>query len=222
MKIVHPELQNKLIFDSYNECELIIESQVLFSKFVSEMHMQITGKEGKFVLSDNEKELEIDKVMEMIVNPFSINLNDKKILGKLYSELSTLAMQEDMYMNTIELFNKIRSFITDIEQKSSYILETDSDFNIVNLFKAFGVQIESCNQNFFETVCQYMKVISQILCKKIFAFVNLRSYITDEQAELLIKEAYYNEVNVLFIGNVQRSCLNGCRQYIIDSDYCEI
>ena len=222
MKIVHPELQNKLIFDSYNECELIIESQVLFSKFVSEMHMQITGKEGKFVLSDNEKELEIDKVMEMIINPFSINLNDKKILGKLYSELSTLAMQEDMYMNTIELFNKIRSFITDIEQKSSYILETDSDFNIVNLFKAFGVQIESCNQNFFETVCQYMKVISQTLCKKIFAFVNLRSYITDEQAELLIKEARYNEVNVLFIENIQRSCLNGCQQYIIDSDYCEI
>ena len=57
---------------------------------------------------------------------------------------------------------------------------------------------------------------------KLFVFVNLRSYLTDAQMKALIQEITYQEVQVLFIENQERACLEGGMRYIIDKDRCEI
>ena len=57
---------------------------------------------------------------------------------------------------------------------------------------------------------------------RLFVFVNLRSYLTDEQMQELIKEVIYQEIQALFIENQERACLEGGMRYIIDKDYCEI
>lgn len=45
---------------------------------------------------------------------------------------------------------------------------------------------------------------------------------TDRQVDQLIKEAAYQEVQILLIENVMRDCVNGGKRCIIDSDKCEI
>lgn len=58
--------------------EWIIESPKLFSGYVQEICAQSQGGEGRFVLSDGDKEIGISKAVEVIVNPFAVDINDKK------------------------------------------------------------------------------------------------------------------------------------------------
>lgn len=47
--------------------------------------------------------------MEIIVNPFQIEINGRKILNKLYAELDQLSKSELMYVKTLELTGKYRN-----------------------------------------------------------------------------------------------------------------
>ena len=68
-----------------------------FSKYLQELYEQCERKEGKFVLSDNDKELDLSKCVEIIGNPFAVDINNRKILGKLYAELDELSGKEQMF-----------------------------------------------------------------------------------------------------------------------------
>ena len=73
-----------------------------------------------------------------------------------------------------------------------------------------------------EKIVHYIKVVRLLLKKQVFVFVNVRSYLTVRQVEQLIKEAAYQEVQILLIENVMGDCVNSERRCIIDSDKCEI
>lgn len=98
MKLVHTNLNTAVLSDKYVFTEWIIESPKLYAYYLQELFLQQNGEEGRFVLSDKEKELNIAKNMEIIVNPFQIEINGRKILNKLYAELDQLSKSELMYV----------------------------------------------------------------------------------------------------------------------------
>ena len=55
MKLVHINLNEGILVDAINCTEWVIESPEYFSEYVMELAGQVEGKEGRFVLSDNEK-----------------------------------------------------------------------------------------------------------------------------------------------------------------------
>lgn len=73
---------------------LSLEAPSAYQKIMHDLWQQYNGNEGSFILSENGKELKIQKNVECIYNPFTVNLNDKKILTKLYQELS---LQGDVF-----------------------------------------------------------------------------------------------------------------------------
>lgn len=58
--------------------------------------------------------------------------------------------------------------------------------------------------------------------KKVLVFINIRSYLENEQIQELIKNAVYNEISLLFIENIQRDFSEMKKYYIIDKDECEV
>ena len=88
---------------------LSVEAPSAYQKIMHDFWQQYNGNEGSFILSENGKELKIQKNVECIYNPFSVNLNDKKILTKLYHELS---LQSDSLLQEdgIELRESIISY----------------------------------------------------------------------------------------------------------------
>lgn len=222
MKLVHYELENTLICGSAFCTEWIIESPMLFSKYVQELYSQCQGKEGKFVLSDQNKILDIAKSVEMILNPFAIDINDKKIINKLYSQLNEVAIDGDNYLSTQEIMQVIYKYISELEQKTEHILLMEKQIDLPLLFKAAGVKHEVFEEDFVHTISRYIRVVCDVLKVKVIIFVNLRSYLSDIQLEEILMEANYQEVKILMIESHEKSCLEGVRRYIIDSDQCEI
>lgn len=222
MKLVHPEITGQIFTGAKEHCELIIESPELFMRYVNELNNQVLGGEGGFVLSDNDKELSISKYADIIINPVEVNINDRKILSKLYIELEEVSQSEKHYMKTQRVLQVLRSYFADLEQSSSHILSITDDIDIVSIFKLLGIRFEEDTEDIVARIIQYIKIAAGLLKKKVIVFVNIRSYINDKQLGHLIEIACYEEIKILFIENVQRKSNEQTDTFIIDCDGCEI
>ncbi len=222
MKLVHSDLENQIIINPKKTCQWVIESPIYFSKYLQELNSQINGKEGNFVLSDNQKEYDISKYVEIVINPFDIDINSKKILNRLYMELSQLAYQENSYLLTQEILAKLQTYFLELEQESDYILGIDENIDISGVWKALGVKFENYAENLLENISQYIKIMAELMKKKLIVFVNLGSYLRKEELEQLIELAMYNEIALLFIENIEKDFPKEVSRYIIDNDRCEI
>ncbi len=222
MKLVHPDYGFQMQFGHENVCELVIESPGLFAKYVQELLRQTEGEEGNFVLSEGEKEYPLSKYAELIVNPLAVDINDKKILNKLYHELAKQSVEDEMYLLTQKVAADLQSYFFQLEQKCPYMLESDMEIDMMAVFKAMGVKLENYSDDFFENIVQYIKILAELMGKRLCIFVNIRSYLDDVQMEQLVQMAIYNEIGLLFVEKSQEGFSNGVVRYIIDKDNCEI
>lgn len=221
MKLVHVNMERKLLDDNV-VTEWVIEAPEEFTRYVQELYMQCEGAEGDFVLSDGEKELGIAKNVEFLDSVLDLDVNERKILGKLYADLEQLAYSEKFVVRTQEMIQYMRTYIFELEQETDFMLEVDDGVDMSAIFKGNGVKLEAVETGILEKIVHYIKVARLLLKKQVFVFVNVRSYLTVRQVEQLIKEAAYQEVQILLIENVMRDCVNSERRCIIDSDKCEI
>lgn len=222
MKLVHIDLEQQIVFGNNQGCEWIIESPKLFAKYIQELYGQAQGKTGSFVLTEDDKQIDIEKSVEVIVNPFSANMNDKKILNKLYAELTELAYEEELYLLTQEMMSKLQDYVLRLEYLSPYVLEMDSEPDISSVLKALGVKIENYTDDYFENLNLYIKIIAELLKKKLLVLVNIGSYLEKEQIQQLIETAVHSEIKLLLIENYQRDFSGEFIRYILDKDGCEI
>lgn len=222
MKLVHKDMERQIELADMQSGVWIIESPPLFGKYVQELHCQSRGGDGAFVLSEGDEILSIEKYVEVVIDPFSVDVNDKRLLNRLYAELRTAALGEGMYQKTQETLAVLQSYFSEVEQQGIYFLTTDTEIDIVAIFKAMGVKIECYADDFVQTLDIYMKLMAELLRKKVIVFVNLGSYVSVEQMDNLVRTAVHNEIYLLFVESQQRNFSTGLRRYIIDRDNCEI
>ena len=111
-----------------------------------------------------------------------------------------------MFIDTQKLNADLQSYIFRLESICGYDIEIDTAMDVQQLFKALGVKMEGGEYDFVEKL----------------VFINIRSYLENEQIQELIKNAVYNEISLLFIENIQRDFLEMKKYYIIDKDGCEV
>ena len=139
MKMVHSELSGEIISESAAFTEWTIESPKDFSEYLHELYCQYENGEGRFVLSQGDKIIELSKYLEIIVNPFTVEINSRKILNKLYIKLEKVSKEEQMYEETLELTAYIHEYLMRLEQQTNYILSFDDNLEIPALLKAVGI-----------------------------------------------------------------------------------
>ena len=221
MKLVHCEISGILLNDNTDFTEWIMESPEVFSEYVQELNEQVLGAEGRFVLSEKDKEIDLSKKADIIFNPFTVEVNSRKVLSRLYAELSNIAKNEQMFVKTAEFLKIVQKYMLDLEHCTDYILEFDSELNITDLLKAINLRYETQYINFHDKLMQYIKVMASVGAKT-FVFVNIRSYLKYDILQEMIKEMKYLNLQGLLIESVQKNSLEGVNQYVIDKDKCEL
>lgn len=223
MKMIHPDINTPIIEEKHCCCEWIIEAPELFTKYIQELLDQISGKEGNFVLSDNDRTLEFSKYVEIIIDPFSIDINNRKLINKLYGKLTQIAYEKENYLYTQKVLSNLQEYMIGLECESDYFLCNDSETDISSVFKILNVRFEDISDNLSKKIEQYIKTLGQLSDKKVIIFVNLSNYLSAEQLTALIKDILYNEVIILLIeSHQQKNNLDDRKWLIIDKDGCEI
>lgn len=224
MKLVHPYIERQIIFDESKINILTIENQKLFSEVVQEIISVLNGGNSKFVLSEGMDIINISKVGELCIDIFSCEINSKKAITKLYEILREKSVDEDMHLKTNQILSSIFSYTEDLifefgEYELSYNLDTD----ITNIFKAVDVKFDLSDKTYLEKLLDYVYINSEFLSKKLFIFVNLKSFLLEEELEEFYKMMFYKKINILLLESFEREYKFDCEEYyIIDKDLCQI
>lgn len=222
MKLVYTELEQQLVFQENKVNVLVIEQKELFRRMIQELDKQISGEEGGFVLSDNNKTMKIDKEICLILNPFALNINSRKALTGLYNELGKLGLNEENYLKTCSLKGQIAEYIYDLLNQVYYALKFQDDFNLQSMFKALEVEFEAGEGNFLEGLVYFLDVCSKFQKVKILTFVNLKTYLMSEELHEFYKEAFYRKIQLLLLENNIVDELAEEAVSIVDADLCLI
>ena len=199
-----------------------IESPSMLRKCIEEFYHQVNSEEGNYILSDNEKVLDISKSAEVILTPFLADVNEKKCLNKVYAQLKELAFEEKNYLQTHQLFCDLGSYFACLEQDMDINLSYESEIDFSQLIKAVGIRIEDYESDMLGRLGQYLQVMEKLLRKKLVVFVNLSLYLEPEEIEELLQQAFYLKLHIILIEQGEITLNIPQKKYIIDKDQCEI
>jgi CRISPR type II-A/NMEMI-associated protein Csn2 len=222
MKLVHKNLEKQIIFEENKVNEIVVENPTFFYNFISEMKSQLNGDAGNFVLSKNNKEISLTKETELITDIFSFELNDKKFVTKLYNELKNISYSEELYMETQTILSQIEEYLKEIECLSQYNFSFNNEADIINIFKAYGINFDINNNKLVDRFFQLISMTNELLNKNIIIIVNLKSFISMEELKELYSMISYKKINLLLIESSEKYKLDLEERIIIDKDICEI
>ena len=222
MKLVHADFSRQIEIKQQSAAQWVIESPVLFARYLHELYWQWEGHDGNFVLVEDNKELDVAKSVEIVINPFAVNFQDKRIVNKLYQELQAIAVGETMYQQTTELIHRLQQYFFELEQQSPYMLSMNQTIDIGAILKALGVQLECEDNSFLENIHLYIRILAELLGKKLIIFMQIGRYFTPEQRLQLQETAEHHDICLLFIETQEVDYANNIPRYIIDVDGCEI
>ena len=205
-----------------NEIQVLqIESSSLFLEITEMLWKQCETGEGEFVLSEAYKEKRLDKEAEVIVNPFRLDLNNRKILTKLYQELKESALGARLE-ETLKLENHLEQYIIGLCDDVDYPLTYKSEMDIIALLKMFEVKLDETDTDVIERLVQYVKLMHAVLKIQLFVFINFKDFFSEDVLEELYKTLLYEKIGLLLVERHESHSINKERLTIIDKDACVI
>ena len=201
--------------------ELAIEHHGIFTKVVESLIEQSNGKDGDFVLSDKGTVIKLDKCTDIIIDYFSLTPNNKKVLGKLYSQLETLA--EDYYEQKSDINSRIVSLLEDMTTSIGFAdVNYNLEFKWSDIFKIYGLEFSTDASDIMEKLISYIKIVSMFTDIKLLFLVNIRSYLNEEELERIYEISDYCKVSLVLVEAYDSIERNAEIRYIIDKDQCLI
>ena len=190
------------------------------SKLVFDLIAQHDDIEGGFTLWDNGNAISLHKISDIIVDPFSANINRRDILTQLYSVMKQDALGEDMYMHTNKLLSETESGFRKIIDRQDPSIVSDSP-DIIGMFKLLNIRFE-VSDSLLSRICDYMDACHEYLKTRLFIFVNLKSFISESELVRLYNHSSYRKHILLLFENRQSKTIETEIIRVIDESLCEI
>lgn len=221
MKIVYQKLGLEMELNENQVQLLVIENEKIFADITEQFLKFENNEETELVISEKDKLLQFHKIGQVVINPFGLSVNERKIIQKLYSEIESY-VQEDWIAETAELHGKIVAYIETIIQKIPYNITFDLEENFQGLMKNYGVRLEEDEGTLVEKLINYVKVIHSLAGIRIVVFIGLQLYLSREELVLFYEFCAYEKVFLIMIENVLKNKINSEKVCIIDQDCCII
>lgn len=223
MKLVHQDYSFCLDFGQIPIQALVAERPDTFLELIELFMSQVNGEDGKFVLSEGVDIIRIDRYALILTDYLSLDLNPKRVQTELAKRLKLVAMDEDHYVNTMELITAIQTYITSIILDFDATLVIDEQLEVGGIFKLCGVGFDDSSRLVSERIISYMRIMHEFLGIKLFAFVHLLSYLPIEEWGEIVSQLNYEGFSLLLIENNRNDDYNEDMKWsIIDKDLCEI
>lgn len=221
MKLVKPDFV--MPFDLYDDKInlLVIENKNMFYSFVKELYDLTMGKESNIVLSENDIPIKISKVVDLVTHFIPFEINNKKILTKLYDKLNKASAEAELFADTYNLELELRSYIVKLCDNYSFELEFDDNIDMKSLLKAVNLRFSENYDTLPEKLFEYMTNMRDLDGDKLFILVNFCTYVSNEDLQLFVETAVNHRFNLLLIESRDTMLGNNVNKRVIDNDLCE-
>lgn len=224
MKIINREWHRQIELEENVIHTLVFENKLYYREIILELLKQHKGLEGNFVLSEKNREIAFDKNSYFISNLFNIDINNKKILTKVYATLQKQVEEDIIEYN--QLTSVIKRYFERLIFNNNLDLEQDEEIDVMALLKLGDFKIYFEESNYLEKIIKYMRILIDLCGVKVIFLIGLHSIFNEEEIKKFYKEICLNKINIVNIETQQ--CNNNSSEeykevvYIFDKENCEI
>ena len=224
MKIINREWHRQIELKENVIHTLILENKVYYREIILELLRQHKGLEGDFVLSEKNKDIAFDKNSYFINELFNIDINNKKVLTKVYATLQKQVEEDIVEYN--QLTSVIKRYFERLVFNNNLDLEQDEEIDVMSLLKLGDFKIHFEESNYLEKIIKYMRVLIDLCGVKVIFLIGLHSIFNDDEIRQFYKEICLNKIKIVNIETQQFSDYSNKDYkeliYIFDKDNCEI
>lgn len=220
-KLVYGKYDISMNLEENSVNELIVENPSVLAEIVQELTAQAEGAEGGFILSEDEKILSVEKNLVLIKDPFSVDINQRRMLTKLYEELEAYT-KDSLFLEVEDFYHAYIRYMNGICEKSGLFLTYEEEPRSEDIFKLAKLRIDSQTESLAEQLADYIKVCAELLRQEVFVFLNLKLFLTKEEVKALYQECFYRKVQIVLIEAVFTEKMPQEKVYLIDKDKCII
>lgn len=173
------------------------------------------------VISEKSNLLDWTKSGELIDRFLSFSLNRKPLLTKISAAIEAEATSESFYSRTVQLLSQVDGYLDDL----AFSMDCDVVFGgntISRLLKSAGISLREDYENPLERLLDYMELVQCFEREKLFVFVNLRSFYSDDAVSRFLQSALAHGYRLLLVDSQERPYLPEEQRLVIDKDLCEI
>lgn len=221
MKLVYPLIDHVFEIGTEMVNVLIIENPKMMRTLLEDIYAGTNGDEHKTIISDNNKEVPLNRNVEMITNYVPFELNQKSLLTKLYARIEKQALSDEHCKEIMEALSAIEKTLYEV----SFGLNCDLDFSGLSagsLIKAAGPRLKEEYTSLGEKLVDYFELVRELDRDKLFITVNLRSFIDEAETRKFMETCLLHGYKLLMIENREYAILPEEGRFIIDIDLCEI
>ena len=197
MKIINKNWQRKIEIEDNIIYTLVFENKKYYRENIIELINQHKGNEGSYILSNNNKEISFDKNSYIITDIFNIDINNKKVLSKIYSLLLKEIVEDISSYN--ELSTNIKVYFEKLIFNSSLEIEHGEEIDMSSLLKLGDFKIYVENDDILEKFIKFLKVLTELCGCKIIFVVGLHTVFTQDEIIEIYKEVCLNKINIINI-----------------------
>ena len=221
MRMFCEEYHLDCIFEEDKVMELLIESPVLFQDFIVNLRLQYEGKGEFAIFSEAGKEIDLAKKAEMITDPLQMDINNRKILSKIYQEI-VKTQQDTNLEKMMQIQSLLEQFVLEACEESQYALTYHSNIDFSDILKVFDVHVDYEEMDLVSRMIAYIRMMHRVLNISLFVFVNIKAYFSDDILEALYQTLSYENVYILLIERYESTFINKEKRVILDKDACVI
>ncbi len=221
MRLTHIELGLNMDINENTINVLVVEHPSTFRLAIEEILKQIEGRDGLFVLSNGNENLPISKHVEMVLNPFQLDFNSRKIQNKLFQLVKT-DIEENLVVELCELNVKILGFLEKALRNQPYSVEYNYELDVQSLMKTYHVGFREEELEFIEKLIEFIRIQAYLMRTSLLIFVNLKSFLSEIELIQLYKFAFYCKMNIVLLESSSKNRIDSESTTIIDEDRCVI
>lgn len=219
MILSYPALENPLKFNDGIAIMAVVENEIMFSSLISDLCHQIGGDDGPFIFSDNGKDIDLSKYADIVLSPFSVNLNDRSLVSSMQKEMCSIAVDENNNEAIMRMLSNIQGSIDNLRLNAD--IEVDYDEPSINaLLKSVNMRFHE-SDDVMERLCDYISISAIYGKKKLMVFVNALTYFNHQQMGMILNHAFNVKMHILLLENHMSYRLADVEIRIIDKDLCE-
>lgn len=202
---------------------IIIENNIYFQKFISDIYNQINKLEENLILYNGDYDmLDMNKFCDVIFSTMDISLQNSKINKKFIKYLQDEIIVNDINERFIANHSQLVNILDEFKNISDYEFVYNDEYSLDQILKNNSVKLKESSGSFAERLIEYIKVSRDFLNINIFFLVGCKIYFSDSDYEHLKKWTEYQDITCIFIERDDTYMPLNANKYILDRDMCII
>ena len=195
---------------------LCIENPHILREFSYNIWKQSEGNEGDICVSLSGRPVNLAKESSVVFNPYSLGMNEKKILSKIYTEMRDIG-QNELYEQYSELNGKLVSYVDELSQHIPYPIDYSLDMDLIQLFKLMNVKVEETEQGLAERMTSYFRLAHQTMNTILFVLFYPGEYLDSLELKMISEMLELEHVFALAIERSDRHLFYKNRHFNLNS-----